>query len=355
MEVKNRMTHLSSKRFRRMAGTALAAVAAMLIASGAAMAKTSLVVYTALEDEQLPVFKKAFEAANPDIEIKWVRDSTGPITARLLAEKSNRQADAVWGLAASSLLLLDKEGVLEGYAPAGLDKLKPSFRDAANPPKWVGMDAWASAICFNTVEAKAHNIPEPTSWADLLKPAYAGSIVMPNPASSGTGYLTVSAWLQLMGEEKGWAYMDALNKNMKTYLHSGSKPCVKAGEGEYPMGISFAYRGVLEKNKGAPLDIILPSEGIGWDMEATAVMKGTPNLAAAKKLADFAATKEANMLYNESYSVLAYPDIAKPIANYPPGEEKLMIKNDFAWAAANRERILAEWEKRYGSKNAPKS
>ena len=57
------MTHLSSKRFRRMAGTALAAVAAMLIASGAAVAKTSLVVYTALEDEQLPVFKKAFEAA----------------------------------------------------------------------------------------------------------------------------------------------------------------------------------------------------------------------------------------------------------------------------------------------------
>src|SRR5882672_7613851 len=110
MEVKNRMTHLSSKRFRRMAETALAAVAAMLIASGAAMAKTSLVVYTALEDEQLPVFKKAFEAANPDIEIKWVRDSTGPITARLLAEKPNRQADAVWGLAASSLLLLDKEG-----------------------------------------------------------------------------------------------------------------------------------------------------------------------------------------------------------------------------------------------------
>jgi iron(III) transport system substrate-binding protein len=349
------MIHRSGKRFRRLAGVALAAAAAMLIGSGAAMAKTPLIVYTALEDEQLPVFKKAFEAANPDIEIKWVRDSTGPITARLLAEKGNRQADAVWGLAASSLLLLDKEGLLEGYSPAGVDKLKASFVDTAKPPKWVGMDAWASAICFNTAEAKAHNVPEPTSWADLLKPVYADMIVMPNPASSGTGYLTVSAILQLMGEEKGWAYLDALNKNMKTYLHSGSKPCVKAGEGEYVMGISFAYRGVQEKNKGAPLDIILPSEGIGWDMEATAIMKGTPHLDAAKKLADFAASKDANAMYNESYSVLAYPGIAKPIANYPADEEKLMIKNDFAWAAANRERILAEWEKRYGSKSATKS
>src|SRR5215831_3960566 len=166
---------------RAVAGALIAAALAFGIAS-AAEAKTDLIVYTALEDEQLPVFKKAFEAANPDIEIKWVRDSTGPITARLLAEKGNRQADAVWGLAASSLLLLDKEGLLEGYSPAGVDKLKPSFVDAAKPPKWVGMDAWASAICFNTAEAKAHNVPEPTSWADLLKPVYADMIVMQNPA-----------------------------------------------------------------------------------------------------------------------------------------------------------------------------
>src|SRR5262245_53107690 len=151
------MIELSHKRFR-IAGTALAAVAAMLIASGSALAKTALVVYTALEDEQLPVFKKAFEAANPDIEIKWVRDSTGTITARLLAEKANRQADAVWGLAASSLLVLDKEGMLEPYAPAGVDKLKANYKDAANPPRWVGMDAWASAICLNTEEQKQHNL-----------------------------------------------------------------------------------------------------------------------------------------------------------------------------------------------------
>jgi len=119
-----------------------------------------------------------------------VRDSTGVVTAKLLAEKNNPQADVVWGLAATSLLLLKSEGMLEPYAPKGLEKLNAKFRDKANPPAWVGMDAWVAAICFNTVEGKKHNLPIPTSWQDLTKPVYQGHIVMPNPKSSGTGLST---------------------------------------------------------------------------------------------------------------------------------------------------------------------
>ncbi|MGD9743761.1 MAG: putative 2-aminoethylphosphonate ABC transporter substrate-binding protein [Dongiaceae bacterium] len=350
------MTYRQSRGVgRAIAGSLLAAALAVGIAA-TAEAKTQLVVYTALEDEQLPVFKEAFEARNPDIEITWVRDSTGPITSRLLAEKANPQADVVWGLAATSLMILDEEGMLESYKPAGFDKLNVDFRDNRENPTWTGMDAWASAICYNTVEGGKLGMQAPKSWADLLKPEYKGQVVMSNPASSGTGYLSVSAILQIMGEEKGWAYLDQLHENIATYVHSGSKPCVQAGQGEYAVGISFAYRGVQEKNKGAPLEIILPSEGIGWDMEATAIMKGTDNLDAARKLADFAASEEANgKLYAVSYSVVAFPGVAQEIPNYPAGEQELMIKNDFTWAAVNRERILEEWQKRYGSKDAPKS
>src|SRR5258708_6501165 len=58
-----------------------------------AQAKTQLLVYTALEDEAMKPYKDAFEKANPDIEIRWVRDSTGAVTAKLLAEKNNPRAD----------------------------------------------------------------------------------------------------------------------------------------------------------------------------------------------------------------------------------------------------------------------
>ena len=62
-----------------------------------------LTVYTAVEAEDLKKYAKEFNKTNPDIKIKWVRDSTGIVTAKLLAEKNNPKADVVWGLAATSL------------------------------------------------------------------------------------------------------------------------------------------------------------------------------------------------------------------------------------------------------------
>lgn len=341
---------------RRLGGLTLGAVTTLTVLSAGAQAETVLKVYTALEEEQMPVYKAAFEKANPDIKIEWQRDSTGVITARLLAEKDNRQADIVWGLAATSLMLLDKQGMLEPYKPQGFDQIKDLFKDTrTDKPTWVGMDAWAGALCYNTVEGEKAGVTKPESWADLLKPEYKGHIAMPNPGSSGTGFLDVAAWLQMMGEKGGWDYMDKLHENIAAYLHSGSKPCKAAAAGEYIVGISFAYPGVQLKNQGAPVEVILPKEGIGWDMEATGIMKGTKNLEAAKKLADFAASADANKLYNDSYQVLARKDVeAKVPENYPADEANKLIKNDFYWAADHRDTILAEWQKRYGSKDAPK-
>ena len=241
----------------------LTGIALVLSAAATAVAE-DLTVYTALEADQLEEYKTAFEAANPDVTINFVRDSTGIITAKLLAEKDNPQADVVWGLAATSLLMMANEGMLEPYAPAGLDKINARFRDTANPPSWVGMDVWMAAICVNTVEAEAKGLPMPATWQDLLDPVYKGHIVMPNPASSGTGFLDVSSWLQLMGKDKGWAFMDGLHENIGVYTHSGSKPCKMAGAGEYPIGISFEYRAAKMKADGAPIEIVFPSEGVGW-------------------------------------------------------------------------------------------
>jgi iron(III) transport system substrate-binding protein len=93
------------------------AVAAMLAAAPFAVAGAEEVtVYTAIEADQLKDYEGAFEAANPNVDIRWVRDSIGIVTAKLLAEKSNPRADVVFGLAATSVMLLQKEGMLDAYA-----------------------------------------------------------------------------------------------------------------------------------------------------------------------------------------------------------------------------------------------
>ena len=168
-----------------MRATAVHLAAAIAVAwSGSAPATAEeLTVYTAVEADDLQKYAERFNQDHPDIEIKWVRDSTGIVTAKLLAEKNNPQADVVWGLAATSLMLLKNEGMLEPYEPKGIQELDPRFRDTAEPPAWVGMDAWAAVICFNTVEAERLGLPKPSSWQDLLDPVYKGHIIMPNPAS----------------------------------------------------------------------------------------------------------------------------------------------------------------------------
>jgi iron(III) transport system substrate-binding protein len=149
--------------------------------------------------------------------------------------------------------------------------------------------------------------------------------------------------------------MDGLHENVHHYTHSGSKPCRQAAAGEIPIGISFAFRAAKSKEQGAPIDVVIPSEGIGWDMEATAIVKGTDNPDAARTLVDWSVSEDANRMYNEGYAVVAITELAQPVEHFPEGILDKMIVNNFEWAAANRERILAEWQERYDMKSEPAS
>ena len=149
--------------------------------------------------------------------------------------------------------------------------------------------------------------------------------------------------------------MDRLHKNISHYTHSGSKPCKQAASGEVQIGVSFAFRGARSKAKGAPIEIIVPAEGVGWEMEANAIIKGTDNLEDAKTLADWTITQKAMEMYNAAYAVVGMPGVAKPVEHFPAGLLDAMIVNDFEFAAQNRKSILAEWQKRYDSKSEPKS
>ena len=334
--------------------TLIAALVALLATvSASAQERTRLQVYTTLEVENIADFKKAFEAENRDIEIVWIRDATGVVTARVLAEQGGQQrADAGWGLAVTSMMIIKQRGLLEPYAPPTLGQLRQSFRDPVDPPSWVGMEGWVAAVCYNTIEGKKLGLAKPASWFDLTDPKYKGRITMPHPASSGTGYFHVSAWIQMFGEQKAWEFMDRLHDNIAQYVHSGSAPCKLSASGEFLLGVSAEISAAQARQKGAPVEGAIMKEGGGWEMDTAAILKGTRNVVAARRLMDFAASRKANELYATFVSQVAMPGVASTIPEYPAGVAESMIKNDFAWASDNRARILAEWTKRYEGKAA---
>ncbi|MDA0867180.1 MAG: extracellular solute-binding protein [Cyanobacteria bacterium] len=126
-----------------------------------------LTIYTNLDEEPFNDYLAQFTSEYPDIQVTAVRDSTGNITAQLLAERDDPQADVVWGLSATVQNLLEWNDILEPYAPAGLERVSPSFRDTSTPPYWVGIGAWMSAICVNTKMLTDLGLPMPESWASL--------------------------------------------------------------------------------------------------------------------------------------------------------------------------------------------
>lgn len=310
---------------------------------GMVQAKTPLVVYTAVEPEYLDMYKKAFESRYPEIEIAYVRESAGPITARLLAEKESPRADVILGLSAISLEELKRHGVLQAYFPKGVETLAENMRDPDG--MWTGANAWGTALCVNAREAERLGLAMPRQWEDLLKPEYAGRIVMPHPVSSSTGYMMVFGWLQSMGEERGWAFMEQLHKHMKMYVHSGVRPAQMAAQGEVLVGLSSRALARVFTRRKAPLNIIEPAEGIAWDVEASALPAGARRPDAARLFLDFITSDDVAKIAAAFTGIAARPEFSTEEGART--EALFQQPMNFQEAAARKEEILREWRCRF--------
>ncbi|WP_297439104.1 putative 2-aminoethylphosphonate ABC transporter substrate-binding protein [uncultured Clostridium sp.] len=316
--------------------------------------KKELTIYTALEEEQVTEYIKAFETKFPEIDVNLIMDSHGIISAKVLSEKENPQADVIWGLSAINMIGLDKQGLLEPYKPENFSEINKMFMGDIENPSWIGLTVTETAFVVNNKELDKLGLEVPKSYKDLLKPEYKGLITMSNPASSGTGYFTVSAILQLMGEEEGFKYLEDLHANIGIYTHSGSKPSKLAASGEYPIGISFGYRGIKQKEGGDPVEVIFPTEGSGWDLESLALNKKDKISEEAKIFMKWALSDEAMKLYSKNAAITSIDTgIAAP-KGYPENPLEQLIENDLNWASDNRERVLKTWEENYAKKTEAK-
>jgi iron(III) transport system substrate-binding protein len=342
------------RKYRGLAAWSLGLAAALLSTSALAQDKTVLTVYSTLQKEVLTPYENAFETAHPDIDITWIRDAGGVIHARLLAERDNPRADVIFGMPVTDIVGLAKEGLIEPYAPKGLDNLQPKFRDPNNPPRWTGLEMYLNIICFNTVEAEKKGIPEPKHWTDLADPVYKDQIAMPNPTMSNTGFGYVHSWIQKMGEEKAWDFLSKLHENVAVYTNSSSTPGKYAATGEYVVGLSTDLTCPFLKTKGAPIDLLVPDNETAWDIEASAMVKGSKKPDAAKVLIDWGSTREAHTLFNKYYGTVGMDGLNNGPPNSIPDGVSKAADYSVEWSIDNRQRILEEWAKRFDSKSEPK-
>jgi iron(III) transport system substrate-binding protein len=310
----------------------------------------SITAYSALEEDEIAAYVEAAKKAMPDVEVNVLRLSTGDLGARILAEASNPQHDVIWGWAVTNMMDPRILELLEGYQAKGADKLAAQYRGSDD--KWFAVTGYMAAFCVNNERLKDKDLPMPKDWNDLLDPKFKGEVVMPNPVSSGTGYLQIVGIIQQMGEEKGWEFLKKLDANIAQYIKSGSRPCKAARAGEYAVGTSLAFAAIQSVEEGFPVTMVIPATGAGYELEASGLMAASKNKDDAKKFLDWTLSPEAASLYGKYKEIVTTegyePPEAAQKAGLPKDVSSVLLPIDFEKSAKERSAILERWQKEIG-------
>ncbi len=311
----------------------------------ASAAEDRLVIYTAYEENELKDFWEQFKKDLPDLAAKasYIRGSTGPTMARVEAERANPQADVIWGVFNDYLTGAARKGLLEPYAAKDSNVIPARFKHPDN--LWQGVTLLTVAFATNQKKMAELKLPPPRTWSDLTDPKYKGHIVMSNPSTSGTAYLLLAGHVSRLGEDKAFAYYEALDKNLSQVTKSGGAPGRMAASGETPIGIALAYEVEVAKKQGAPIDIIFPSDGVAWTFEGNALVKGAKNPQNARRFLDWAVSRSAMTAYAGWRGAgITRPDV--PVTGQKISEMNL-INLDFVKAAEDKDRLVKKWLEKF--------
>ncbi len=256
-------------------GTLLAATA---IYVPSARADGHLAVYCSVSDELCAAQVKVF-AAKYNVDVSFVRNSSGQMLTKIDAEKDHVQADVWYGGTLDMHLQAGEKGLLQLYSSPELIGTMPRLKESSfSSPIYVGILGFG----VNTERLDAKKLPAPACWSDLIKPEYKNEIQMGNPQSSGTAYTIIATLVQMQGEEKAFAYLHQLNANISAFTKAGSISVSNVSHGDAAIGIGFLHDYAAMKEKGFPITTVIPCEGTGFEIGAVSILKGSQNLENAK-------------------------------------------------------------------------
>jgi iron(III) transport system substrate-binding protein len=333
---------------------AIAIALPVMGAPGAAWAQGALNLYCSVQIEWCQAIVTSF-GKDTGIKVNMTQKGSGEALAQIRAEKENPKGDAWFGGTGDPHLIAAGEDLtqeMELAAPSQLQSWAQGQWTAAKK-RTVGIYAGALGFGFNKELLAKRKLAEPQCWADLLKSEYKGEIQMANPNSSGTAYTMIATIVQLMGEERAFAYMRRLHDNINAYTKSGTGPIKAVARGETAVSISFVHDAVVEANAGFPVSYGTPCEGTGYEIGSLSVIKGARNLANAKRFHEWSLTPAAQKLGFDVAKQLQMPSHKEaPLPPNAPDLSKMkLIAYDFVkyGSSTERNRLLDLWNKEIGS------
>lgn len=308
-----------------------------LVGCGKQSNKPTVLIYSTAEDFRNEMIQEELDKQFPDYDVKIQYVSTGNCAAKLKAEGEKIEADIIFESEYTyAEALKDNFYELSDYDFSKyLDELVPEHKRYATSIRYSG------AILINEDVLKEKNVEVPTSYQDLLDPKYNDLISMPNPKSSGTGYMFLKQLVNSMGEDAAFDYFDKLSENILQYTSSGSGPVNALVQGEVGIGLGMTFQAVSEINKGANIKIMYFDEGAPWTTSEFAIVKGHEDKEGVqevfKYIFDEVVQKDKEMFMPEAI----YKDQNTTIENFPTDIPYADMSNN---TPEERERLLSRWQ-----------
>ena len=244
-----------------------------------AIAEGKVVMYTSVEPGLIQSLGKIFEDKYPGISVQIERTGSERVFQRIGQEYAANihTVDVVNSSDAAHFIYWKAHGMLAPFVSTDMADQYPA--SAIEPDgTYASWRVTLSPIAYNTQLVKDADAPK--SFKDLLDPKWKGNLVKASPNYSGTIMTSTYETLEHLG---GWGYLEALAKQDVLQMQSALEPTRKIASGEREVAVDgseyFMYALI---DKGNPIKIVYPSEGVPMITSPAAILKDAPHPNAAR-------------------------------------------------------------------------
>src|ERR1700761_7205714 len=221
---------------------------------------------------------RTFTHSYPGVNVGVIRTTGQVAFQRLLMDIKNHtpQCDVFSATDISHMPILKDRHELTEYTPANAQALLPAFKALSDPGFSYITNAARYFLVYNTDHVKPEDVPR--AWTDLLDPKWKGRVATGHPAFSGC----TGTWALAIKKVHGWGFFEKLASNAPRIGRSAVDPMTLITAGECLVGVGSANNAYATIDKGNPIGIVHPSDGLVLCVTPSAIPAHAPHPTAAK-------------------------------------------------------------------------
>lgn len=284
----------------------------IILLTGCGNKKEKVVIYSALEESTIQTLKEQVKEKFPEYDVVVQYMATGNNAAKIKNEGTKIEADIILDLETAHIKNLE-----ENFADLS-DFDTSKYLDGINNSKnHLVLAKYTMNLIIDQKYFKEHNLKEPKTYEDLLKPEYKNLIAMPDPKTSGSGYGFYLNAVNIMGEDKAIEYFKKLKGNLREFTTSGSGPTNLLKQGEIAIAMGMTQQGVEAINEGYDFKIVELETGSIYNTTSYGIIKGRETKESVRKVFQWLVSDFQPYIVENSYPDIILKGQTVKMKNYP--------------------------------------